>query len=152
MRKCAGLVLAQGSSHRTVRQRSSSCVAEGGKRLTRCSERRLARRRSGCRAGHWWPWASWDPVCAAHGIPYCRNGRGREKQKLANDLGAHVYIDTSVDDAVAVLQRMGGARAILATGTSGNAMGSLVSGLAARGKLIVDGVPQDQMQLSERHL
>src|SRR3989442_6240672 len=37
MRKCAGLVLAQGSSHRTVRQRSSSCVAEGGKRLTiRC--------------------------------------------------------------------------------------------------------------------
>ena|SRR5438552_9615808 len=34
MRKCAGLVLAQASSHRTVRQRSSSCVAEGGKRLT----------------------------------------------------------------------------------------------------------------------
>src|SRR6266480_2613002 len=31
MRKCAGLVLAQGSSHRTVRQRSSSCVAEGVK-------------------------------------------------------------------------------------------------------------------------
>jgi len=31
MRKCAGLVLAQGSSHRTVRQRSSLCVAEGGK-------------------------------------------------------------------------------------------------------------------------
>jgi len=43
---------------------------------------------------------------------------------------------------------MGGARAILATGTSGNAMGSLVSGLAARGKLIVVGVPQDQIQLN----
>src|ERR1700731_1113565 len=26
-------------------------------------------------------------------------GRGREKEKLAKDLGAHVYIDTSVDDA-----------------------------------------------------
>ena len=75
-------------------------------------------------------------------------GRGREKEKLAKDLGAHVYIDTAVDDAAAVLQRLGGARAILATGTSGDAMGPLVSGLAARGKLIVVGVPQDQIQLS----
>src|SRR6266446_1064591 len=75
-------------------------------------------------------------------------GRGREKEQLAKDLGAHVYIDTTVEDAAAVLQRMGGARAILATGTSGNAMGSLVSGLAARGKLIIVGVPQDQIQLS----
>ena len=75
-------------------------------------------------------------------------GRGREKEKLAKDLGAHVYIDTAVDDAAAVLQRMGGARAILATAPSGDAMGPLVSGLAARGKLIVVGVPQDQIQLS----
>src|SRR6266852_3738063 len=75
-------------------------------------------------------------------------GRGREKEKLAKDLGAHIYIDTAAEDAAAVLQRMGGARAILATGTSGNAMGSLVSGLAARGKLIVVGVPQDQIQLN----
>jgi len=75
-------------------------------------------------------------------------GRGGDKEKLAKDLGAHVYIDTTIDDAAAVLQRMGGARAILATGTSGNAMGSLVSGLAARGKLIIVGVPQDQIQLS----
>src|SRR6202048_1859480 len=74
-------------------------------------------------------------------------GRGRDKEKLAKDLGAHVFIDTTVEDSAAVLQRMGGARAILATGTSGNAMGSLVSGLAARGKLIVVGVPQDQIQL-----
>jgi D-arabinose 1-dehydrogenase-like Zn-dependent alcohol dehydrogenase len=75
-------------------------------------------------------------------------GRGREKEKLAKELGAHVYIDTAVEDAAAVLQRMGGARAILATGTSGGAMGPLVSGLATLGKLIVVGVPQDQMQLS----
>src|SRR6058998_578876 len=75
-------------------------------------------------------------------------GRGREKDKLAKDFGAHVYIDAAADDATAVLQRMGGARAILATAPSGGAMGPLVSGLAARGKLIVLGVPQDQMQLS----
>src|SRR6202790_551512 len=75
-------------------------------------------------------------------------GRGHEKEKLAKDLGAHVYIDTATEDAAAVLQRMGGARAILATATSGDAMGPLVSGLSARGKLIVVAVPGDQMLLS----
>src|ERR1700704_3727000 len=75
-------------------------------------------------------------------------GRGRGKEKLAKDLGAHVYIDTAVEDTAAVLQRMGGARAILATAPSGDAMGPLVSGLAARGKLIVVGVPLDPIQLS----
>ena len=75
-------------------------------------------------------------------------GRGGEKEKLAKDLGAHVYIDTAVDDAVALLQRMGGARAVLATAPSGDSMGSLVSGLAVRGKLIVVGVPQDQIHLN----
>ena len=75
-------------------------------------------------------------------------GRGRDKEKLAKDLGAHVYIDTAVDDAGAVLQRMGGARAILANAPSGGAMGPLVSGLAARGKLIVVGVPPDPIQLN----
>ena len=75
-------------------------------------------------------------------------GRGRDKEKLAKDLGAHVYIDTTAEDANAALQRMGGARAILATGTSGDAMGTLVSGLAARGKFIVVGVPQDELRLN----
>jgi D-arabinose 1-dehydrogenase-like Zn-dependent alcohol dehydrogenase len=75
-------------------------------------------------------------------------GRGREKEKLAKDLGAHVYIDSAAEDGGAALQRMGGARAILATGTSGDAMGPLVSGLAAHGKLIVVGVPQDEIKLN----
>src|SRR5882724_5470763 len=75
-------------------------------------------------------------------------GRGREKEKLAKDLGAHVYLDSAAEDAVVALQRLGGARAILATGTSGSAMGSLLSGLAARGKLIVVGVPQDEIKLN----
>ena len=75
-------------------------------------------------------------------------GRGREKEKLAKDLGAHVYIDSTSEDATAVLTRMGGARAILATATSGDAMGPLVSGLSARGKFIVVGVPQEPIQLN----
>ena len=75
-------------------------------------------------------------------------GRGGEKEKLAKDLGAHVYVDTAVEDAAAALQRLGGARAVLATAPSGDAMGPLVSGLGTRGKLIVVGVPQEPMQLS----
>src|SRR5262245_8385781 len=75
-------------------------------------------------------------------------GRGADKEKLAKELGAHVYIDTLAGDAAPALQRMGGAAAILATGTSGEAMGKLVPGLAARGRLIVVGVPQDAIRLS----
>jgi alcohol dehydrogenase, propanol-preferring len=75
-------------------------------------------------------------------------GRGRDKEKLAKDLGAHIYIDTATEDAAAVLQRLGGARTILATAPSGDGMGALVSGLATRGKLIVVGVPPDPIQLS----
>jgi D-arabinose 1-dehydrogenase-like Zn-dependent alcohol dehydrogenase len=74
--------------------------------------------------------------------------RGREKRQLATELGADTYIDTTVEDAGAVLQRMGGARAILATAPSGDAIGPLVSGLATRGKLIVVAVPQDPFQVS----
>ncbi len=75
-------------------------------------------------------------------------GRGNDKEKLAKDLGAHVFIDTAADDAAAVLQRMGGARAILATAPSGDGMGPLVAGLGVRGKLIVVGVPRDQIHLN----
>jgi D-arabinose 1-dehydrogenase-like Zn-dependent alcohol dehydrogenase len=75
-------------------------------------------------------------------------GRGPEKRELAKDLGAHTYIDSGIEDVGAELQRMGGAKAILAAGTSGGAMGPLVSGLGVRGKLIVLGVPADPIQLN----
>jgi D-arabinose 1-dehydrogenase-like Zn-dependent alcohol dehydrogenase len=75
-------------------------------------------------------------------------GRGRDKEKLAKDLGAHLYIDSAAEDAAVVLQRMGGVRAILATGTNGDVMGRLLGGLATRGKLIVVGAPQDPIPLN----
>jgi D-arabinose 1-dehydrogenase-like Zn-dependent alcohol dehydrogenase len=74
--------------------------------------------------------------------------RGKEKEKLARELGAHSYIDALTQQAEGELQRMGGAKAILATGTSGAAMNNLVSGLSVRGKLIVLGVPADPIQLN----
>jgi len=79
-------------------------------------------------------------------------GRGRDKEKLARDLGAHLYIDAAAEDAPAVLRQMGGAKAILATGTSGDVMGRLLGGLATRGKLIVVGAPQDPIPLNSSTL
>jgi D-arabinose 1-dehydrogenase-like Zn-dependent alcohol dehydrogenase len=75
-------------------------------------------------------------------------GRGSEKETMARELGAHVYVDTAKDDAAAALQRLGGARAILATAPSGQAMGPLLGGLAPGGKLVVVAVPQDPIQVS----
>ena len=74
--------------------------------------------------------------------------RGADKEKLAKELGAHFYIDIDIQDPVAELQRMGGAKAILATAPSGSAMGALVSGLSVRGKLIVLGVAPDAIPVS----
>ncbi len=50
-------------------------------------------------------------------------GHGADKENLAKDLGAHVYIDTATRMLAAVLPRMGGARTILATAPIGDAMG-----------------------------
>jgi D-arabinose 1-dehydrogenase-like Zn-dependent alcohol dehydrogenase len=56
-------------------------------------------------------------------------GKGAEKEKLAKDLGAHRYIDSATENPAAILQKMGGANAILATAPSGKSMGSLLQGL-----------------------
>ncbi|WP_263359109.1 alcohol dehydrogenase catalytic domain-containing protein [Acidicapsa ligni] len=69
--------------------------------------------------------------------------RGADKEPLAKKLGAHIYIDTGIEDGAAALLKLGGADAILATAPSGSAMGSLIGGLSVRGKLIVVGVAGD---------
>jgi len=74
--------------------------------------------------------------------------RGKEKEKLAKDLGAHVYIDLSGEDVAAALQRMGGADAILATVPKGDVIAPLLGGLAVHGKLIVVAVPNDPMPIN----
>jgi D-arabinose 1-dehydrogenase-like Zn-dependent alcohol dehydrogenase len=75
-------------------------------------------------------------------------GRGPENASLAKKLGAHVYIDSSATDAAAELQKLGGARAILATAPSAKAMSSIVGGLGVNGVLVVVGAPAEPMELS----
>jgi D-arabinose 1-dehydrogenase-like Zn-dependent alcohol dehydrogenase len=65
--------------------------------------------------------------------------RGADKAPLASQLGAHHYIDNAAEDPAAALQRLGGAKAILATATSADAMNSVQGGLAANGTLLVIG-------------
>jgi D-arabinose 1-dehydrogenase-like Zn-dependent alcohol dehydrogenase len=67
--------------------------------------------------------------------------RGQDKSPLAQQLGAHHYIDSQTEDPAAALQKMGGAKVILATATSGAAMSAVQGGLAVRGTLLIVGVP-----------
>jgi D-arabinose 1-dehydrogenase-like Zn-dependent alcohol dehydrogenase len=73
--------------------------------------------------------------------------RGKDKEPLARKLGASVYIDSQAQDPAAELQKLGGAKVILATVTSGDAMGAVQGGLAANGTLLVVGAA-DSMQVS----
>lgn len=65
--------------------------------------------------------------------------RGKDKEKLARQLGAAAYIDNQAQDPAAELMKLGGAKAILATATSGEAMKAVSGGLAINGTMLVIG-------------
>ncbi len=75
-------------------------------------------------------------------------GRGTQNAAIANTLGADVYIDSAASDAAAELQKLGGARVVLATAPSGKAMSSLVAGLGPNGTLVVVGASADPIEVS----
>ncbi|KAM0518941.1 hypothetical protein ACHAPE_003931 [Trichoderma viride] len=62
---------------------------------------------------------------------------GSDKKEFATQLGAHHYIDTSAEDAVTALQKLGGANMIVCTAPNREAVSPLVGGLAPSGKLVV---------------
>jgi D-arabinose 1-dehydrogenase-like Zn-dependent alcohol dehydrogenase len=114
-----------------------------------------ALRNSGARGGD---------VVAVHGIgglghlgvQYARQmgfytvalGRGKDKEALAKKLGAHHYIDTNAADVVSELQKLGGARVILATAPSAKAISALVDGLSASGTLLVPAAPNEPLTVN----
>jgi D-arabinose 1-dehydrogenase-like Zn-dependent alcohol dehydrogenase len=65
--------------------------------------------------------------------------RGKDKEALARQLGARYYIDNQTQDPAAELQKLGGAKVILATVTDSDAMAAVVGGLGANGSLMVIG-------------
>src|SRR6267143_7306153 len=114
-----------------------------------------ALRNSGARAGE---------LVAVHGIgglghlgvQYARQmgfetvaiNRGNDKEPLARKLGAHHYIDATAIDVVGELQKLGGARVILATAPTAAAISALVDGLSPGGKLLVPAAPADPLTIS----
>jgi D-arabinose 1-dehydrogenase-like Zn-dependent alcohol dehydrogenase len=114
-----------------------------------------ALRNSGARAGE---------VVAVHGIgglghlglQYARRmgfntiaiNRGKDKEELARQLGAHDYIDATAQDVVAELQKLGGASVILATAPNAQAISGLVDGLAPSGKLLVPAAPAEPLTIN----
>ena len=87
------------------------------------------------------------------GVQYARRmgfktvalGRGKDKAPLAKKLGAHVYIDGGETDPVKELQKLGGARVILATAPSAKAISSVVEGLGVNGNLLVPAAPGEPL-------
>jgi D-arabinose 1-dehydrogenase-like Zn-dependent alcohol dehydrogenase len=75
-------------------------------------------------------------------------GRGAENGQLAKKLGARAYIDSQSVNAAEALQKLGGARVILATAPSSKAMSALIDGLGPNGKMIVIGATFDPIEVT----
>jgi D-arabinose 1-dehydrogenase-like Zn-dependent alcohol dehydrogenase len=66
--------------------------------------------------------------------------RGKDKEEFAKQLGADHYIDTQASDPAAELNKLGGAKVVIATVTNADAMTAVLGGLAPNGVLMVIGV------------
>jgi D-arabinose 1-dehydrogenase-like Zn-dependent alcohol dehydrogenase len=94
------------------------------------------------------------------GIQYARQmgfrtvaiGRGKDKEALAQKLGAHEYVDTSAGAPAEALQKLGGARVILATAPDSKSISALVDGLAGNGKLLIVGAGFESLTVTPLQL
>jgi D-arabinose 1-dehydrogenase-like Zn-dependent alcohol dehydrogenase len=83
------------------------------------------------------------------GVQYATNlgfrtvavGRGKDKEPLARKLGASKYLDAATCNPAEELQRLGGARVILATAPDSQAIAAMVEGLGPNGKLVIVAAP-----------
>jgi D-arabinose 1-dehydrogenase-like Zn-dependent alcohol dehydrogenase len=73
--------------------------------------------------------------------------RGKDKEPLARKLGASVYIDSQSQDPSVELQKLGGAKVILATVTNSEAMSAVQGGVAVNGTFLIVGAVES-MQVS----
>jgi D-arabinose 1-dehydrogenase-like Zn-dependent alcohol dehydrogenase len=73
--------------------------------------------------------------------------RGMDKEPLARKLGASSYIDSKTQDPSTELLKLGGARVILATATSGKAMTAVLGGLGVNGKLVIVGAADEPLEV-----
>ena len=79
-------------------------------------------------------------------------GRGAENGDLAKKLGASFYIDSAATNAAQELQKLGGAKVILATAPSSKAMSELIDGMGPNGKFLVVGATTDPIEVAPLQL
>ena len=75
-------------------------------------------------------------------------GRGDDKKDFATKLGAHHYIDTNVEKPADALQKLGGAKTILATAPDAPSMTPLIAALGVDGTLMVIGVGPGNIEVA----
>jgi D-arabinose 1-dehydrogenase-like Zn-dependent alcohol dehydrogenase len=73
--------------------------------------------------------------------------RGKDEEELVKKLGARQYIDNRSQNAVEELNKLGGAKVILATVPSGKAMSEILGGLAVNGKIAIIGASDEPIQV-----
>jgi D-arabinose 1-dehydrogenase-like Zn-dependent alcohol dehydrogenase len=78
--------------------------------------------------------------------------RGQDKETFARKLGARHYIDSQSQNVASELEKLGGAKVILSTITSGKAVNAVLGGIAINGKLILVGNPDQPIEVSGRLL
>ena len=94
------------------------------------------------------------------GIQYARQmgfhtvaiGRGADKDALARRLGAHDYVDTDAGNPANALQKLGGARVVLATAPNSKAISALIDGVAPDGTLLIVGVGPEPLTITPGQL
>jgi len=78
--------------------------------------------------------------------------RSPEKRDLALDLGADHFVDASEADPAKKLQELGGARVVLSTAPSADAIESVVGGIGTDGDVVIVGIPGEPVSVDVQHL
>jgi D-arabinose 1-dehydrogenase-like Zn-dependent alcohol dehydrogenase len=74
--------------------------------------------------------------------------RGADKEPLARQLGAAIYIDSAATDAAQELQKLGGARVILATAPDSKSISAISEGLGPNGQLLIVAAPSEPITIN----
>jgi len=74
--------------------------------------------------------------------------RGEDERPLAQQLGAHEYIDSTKGDAGKRLAALGGAKVVLATAPNARAIEETIEGLAPGGQLMLVGAPPEPLSVA----
>ena len=83
------------------------------------------------------------PFAAKMGYRVVAISRGTEKEAAARKLGAHEYIDSTNGDPGEALKALGGAKVVLTTALTGDAIPPLIKGVKVLGKIAIISLPNE---------